>query len=41
GQHIALLDDVVTTGSTLNEIAKLLWAEGIASLQVWCICRTL
>ncbi|CNL67073.1 DNA utilization protein GntX [Yersinia frederiksenii] len=41
GQHIALLDDVVTTGSTLNEIATLLWAEGIASLQVWCICRTL
>ena len=41
GQHIALLDDVVTTGSTINEIAKLLWAEGIASLQVWCLCRTL
>lgn len=41
GQHIALLDDVVTTGSTVNEIARLLWAEGIASLQVWCICRTL
>ncbi|MEY4475493.1 MAG: hypothetical protein RL248_1260 [Pseudomonadota bacterium] len=41
GQHIALLDDVMTTGSTLNEIANLLWAQGIASLQVWCICRTL
>lgn len=41
GQHIALLDDVVTTGSTLNEIARLLWSQGIASLQVWCICRTL
>lgn len=41
GQHIALLDDVVTTGSTVNEIAKLLWSQGIASLQVWCICRTL
>ena len=41
GQHIALLDDVVTTGSTLNEIAKLLWGQGIASLQVWCLCRTL
>ncbi|WP_145536571.1 DNA utilization protein GntX [Yersinia kristensenii] len=41
GQHIALLDDVVTTGSTVNEIAKLLWSQGIASLQIWCICRTL
>ncbi|WP_025472644.1 phosphoribosyltransferase family protein, partial [Yersinia pestis] len=41
GQHIALLDDVVTTGSTLNEIAHLLWAQGIASLQIWSVCRTL
>lgn len=41
GKHIALLDDVVTTGSTVREIATLLKAQGIASLQIWCICRTL
>jgi ComF family protein len=41
GQHVALLDDVVTTGSTLCEISKLLRNQGIASLQIWCICRTL
>jgi ComF family protein len=41
GQHVALLDDVVTTGSTVAEIAKLLQAQGVASLQVWCVCRTL
>lgn len=41
GQHIALLDDVVTTGSTVTEISKMLMARGAMSVQVWCICRTL
>lgn len=41
GLHVALLDDVVTTGSTVAEIAKLLHKQGIASLQIWCLCRTL
>ncbi len=41
GQHVALLDDVVTTTSTVTEISKLLLMQGVASVQVWCICRTL
>ncbi|MFB6328097.1 DNA utilization protein GntX [Pantoea deleyi] len=41
GRHIALLDDVITTGSTLEEISRLLLAQGAASVQVWCLCRTL
>lgn len=41
GKHVALIDDVITTGSTLTEIAKILRDQGVASLQVWCICRTL
>lgn len=41
GKHVALLDDVVTTGSTMAEIATLLQKQGIASLQIWCVCRTL
>jgi len=41
GKHVALLDDVVTTGSPLCEISKLLRNQGIASLQIWCVCRTL
>lgn len=40
-QHIALVDDVVTTGSTVGEIGRLLWQKGAASVQVWCVCRTL
>jgi len=41
GRHIALLDDVITTGSTVGEISRLLLAQGAASVQVWCLCRTL
>ena len=41
GLHISLLDDVVTTGSTAAEISRLLLAHGAASVQIWCLCRTL
>lgn len=41
GLHIALLDDVVTTGSTAAEISRILLANGAASIQIWCLCRTL
>lgn len=41
GRHVALLDDVVTTGSTVAEISRMLLAAGAASIQIWCLCRTL
>ena len=41
GLHIAIVDDVVTTGSTVGEIARLLERHGAASIQIWCLCRTL
>lgn len=41
GLNIALLDDVVTTGSTIAELSRLLLECGAKSVQVWCICRTL
>ncbi len=41
GRHIALVDDVVTTGSTVGEISRLLLAAGAASVQICCLCRTL
>jgi ComF family protein len=40
-KHVMLLDDVVTTGSTVREISKILRNQGVASLQIACICRTL
>lgn len=41
GLHIAIVDDVVTTGNTVAEIARLLKRRGAATVQVWCLCRTL
>ncbi|MBJ3815616.1 DNA utilization protein GntX [Shimwellia pseudoproteus] len=39
--HIAIVDDVVTTGSTVAEITRLLQRHGAATVQIWCLCRTL
>ncbi|EPF6158253.1 DNA utilization protein GntX [Citrobacter sedlakii] len=41
GLHMVVVDDVVTTGSTVGELAKLLLRNGAATVQVWCLCRTL
>lgn len=41
GKQVVLLDDVVTTGSTAAEVSRVLLAQGAASVQVWCLCRTL
>lgn len=38
-RHVALIDDVVTTGSTLNELAKELRQTGVKTIQIWAIAR--
>lgn len=38
-QRVALVDDVITTGSTLNEIAKQLRKLGVREIQVWGLAR--
>jgi ComF family protein len=40
GAHLAVLDDVVTTGSTVGEVAKVLRQAGAARVDVWCLART-
>ncbi len=37
--HIALVDDVVTTGSTVAELARLLKQSGVETVTVWCAAR--
>ena len=39
-RHVALVDDVMTTGSTVNAIARHLIAHGVLSIRVWAIART-
>ena len=34
-----IVDDVVTTGSTINELAKLLKQSGVEKVGVWSIAR--
>jgi len=38
-RHVAIVDDVVTTGSTANEISKVLRAAGVEWIEVWAIAR--
>lgn len=38
-KHVALVDDVVTTGNTVNELAAELKAAGVEVVDIWCICR--
>lgn len=41
GLHILLLDDICTTGATLNELAKALHEAGAASVSMWVVARKL
>jgi ComF family protein len=38
-RHVAILDDVVTTTSTVSELAKLLRRAGARRIEVWAIAR--
>ena len=41
GKRIAILDDVMTTGASLNELAKTLKQAGATHVECWVIARTL
>lgn len=41
GQRVAIVDDVMTTGATLNELAKSLKRGGAAEVYGWVVARTL
>jgi ComF family protein len=39
-RHVAILDDVVTTGSTVAELSRVLRKAGVRRIQVWAVART-
>lgn len=39
-KHVAILDDVVTTGNTVSELTQVLKAGGVERVDVWCCART-
>lgn len=40
GRHLALVDDVLTTGATAHSLARLLMAAGARQVDVYCLART-
>jgi len=38
-KHVALVDDVVTTGTTISELAKQAKKHGAKKVDVWCLAR--
>lgn len=41
GLHVAVVDDVMTTGATLDELARALKRAGAATVSNWVVARTL
>jgi ComF family protein len=41
GKRIALIDDVMTSGSSLNELARITRKAGAEEIQTWVLARTL
>lgn len=40
GMHVAVVDDVMTTGATMDALAEALKQRGAARVSAWCIART-
>lgn len=38
-KHVAIVDDVVTTGSTVRALSMALREAGVEIIDVWCVCR--
>lgn len=38
-QHVAIIDDVMTTGQTVRVLSQMLQQQGIQRIDVWCCAR--
>lgn len=39
-EHVAIVDDVVTTGSTIRQLCQILLEVGVKKIDIYCLCRT-
>ena len=39
-KHVIVFDDVVTTGSTVAELCRVLQEQGVEKIDVWCVAKT-
>ena len=39
--HIAIIDDVITTGTTVKTISQIFQKQGITHIQAWSIARVM
>jgi ComF family protein len=39
-KHVAIIDDVVTTGHTVDELSRVLYQQGVEKIDVICCART-
>ncbi len=40
-RHIAIFDDVITTGATARELASVLHTQGVAQVEIWSCARAI
>jgi len=40
-KHVAIVDDVLTTGATVRELAKVLRKQGCERVDVWCAAKAI
>ena len=38
-RHVAIIDDVMTTGATASELARTLKHNGVEYVEIWCLAR--
>lgn len=39
--HVIIFDDVITTGATVNELARIIKSAGIDRVDVWALARAI
>jgi len=38
-RHVAIIDDVMTTGHTLHSLSQTLYRQGVTQIEIWCCAR--